>query len=151
MRFHDEPDLPRPERFLSVSARCSDTRRVVLDVVGEVDAFTAPLLRACVRTQLARPGLRELILDMGGVEFLGAAGVSAVAEAGHRCRQHGVRFRLRSHGRRQVTRSLQLAGVVEGLGGESEAANGPELRASFISAGPRTAIRRGSPSATPVS
>jgi len=105
---------PRPQELLSVDARPRGAGCVVLEVVGHVDTFTAPLLRACLRTQLSRPGLRELTLDVGGVEFLGAAGVSAVAEARRRCRERGLRFRLRSHGRRQVLRPLELAGVVDG-------------------------------------
>jgi anti-sigma B factor antagonist len=88
---------------------------VVLDVVGHLDAFTAPLLRACIRTQLSRPGLRELVLDFGGVEFLGAAGVSAVVEAARLCRERGLRCRVRAHGRRRLLRPLEAAGVLGGL------------------------------------
>lgn len=115
MRLHDGPDSDRPERFLAVNARPGNGRRVVLDVVGDVDAFTAPLLQACVRTQLSRPGLRELVLDMGGVEFLGVAGVSVVVEAGRRSRKSGIRFRLRSDGRPQVVQTLELTGVIDDL------------------------------------
>jgi anti-sigma B factor antagonist len=106
---------PPTEQFLAVNARPRGERRVVLDVVGHVDAFTAPLLRACLRTQLSRGGLRELVVDLGGVDFLGAAGVSAIAEAGRRCRERGLRFRLRTHGRRHVLRALQVAGALDGL------------------------------------
>jgi anti-anti-sigma factor len=93
---------------------------VVLDVVGEVDAFTAPLMQACLRSQLSRPGLRELVLDMGGVDELGVAGVSVVVEAVRRSRERGVRFRLRSHGRPQVVRPLELTGVIDDLGAASQ-------------------------------
>ena len=106
---------PRPEQFLSVNARPRGSRQVILDVEGHVDAFTVPLLRACLRTQLSRPGLRELVIDFGGVDFLGAAGVSAIAEAARRCRERGLRFRLRAHGRTSVLRPLELAGVLDGL------------------------------------
>src|SRR5439155_22639203 len=95
---------------------------VVLDVVGEVDAFTAPLLRACLRTQLSRPGLRELVLDVGGVEFLGAAGVSLIFEVARRCRRRGLRFRLLTRGRSDVLLPLRMAGVLHGLEVDSEVA-----------------------------
>jgi anti-sigma B factor antagonist len=95
---------------------------VVLDVVGHVDAFSAPLLRACLRTQLSRPGLRELVVDLGGVVFLGAAGVSAIVEAARRCRERGLPFRVRAHGRRHVLRPLEAAGVLEGLSVEADVA-----------------------------
>lgn len=104
-----------PEQFLAVNARPRGDSHVVLDVVGHVDAFTAPLLRACLRTQLSRPGLRELVVDVGGVEFLGAAGASVIVEAARRCRERGLRFRLRAHGRRHVLRALEGAGGLDGL------------------------------------
>jgi anti-sigma B factor antagonist len=106
---------PHPEPFLEVDARPLGAGRVVLDVVGHVDAFTAPLLRACLGTQLTRPGLRELVVDVGRVDFLGAAGVSAIAQAARRCRERGLRLRLRAHGRVSVLRPLELAGVLDGL------------------------------------
>lgn len=136
MRFHDGSDSDRPEKFLAVNARPGDGRRVVLDVAGEVDTFTAPLLQACVRAQLSRPGIRELVLDMGGVEFLGVAGISAVAEAARRSRERGVRFRLRSHGRPQVVHPLELSGVIDDIRA-SEAVEARERSAL------RKAARRG--------
>ena len=123
-----------PEQFLSVIARPPDSGQVVLDVVGHVDAFTAPLLRACLRTQLSRPGLRELIVDAGGVDFLGAAGVSAIVEATRGCRERGLRFRLRTHGRRQVLRPLAVAGVLDDLEVEPDVAALPALAGSVAHA-----------------
>lgn len=117
---------PHPEPFLEVNARPYDARHVVLDVVGQVDAFTAPLLRACLGTQLSRPGLRELVVDLGGVDFLGAAGISAIAGAARRCRERGPRLRLRAHGRTSVLRPLELAEVLDGL--ELEAGVAAQLR-----------------------
>ena len=148
MRFHDGSDSDRPEKFLAVDARPGDDRRVVLDVVGEVDAFTAPLLQACVRTQLSRPGLRELVLDMGGVEFLGVAGVSVVGEAGRRSRERGVRFRLRSHGRPQVVQPLELSGVIDDVRA-FEAVEARERSASRKAARRRQTIRGASGSVAP--
>lgn len=125
---------PRPEQFLAVDASPCGTRRVVLDVRGHVDAFTAPLLRACLRTQLSRPGLRELVVDFGGVDFLGAAGVSVIAEAARRSRERGLRFRLRAHGRRSVLRALQLAGTLDGLEVERDVAVSRPLAGSVTRA-----------------
>jgi anti-anti-sigma factor len=96
----------RPERFLSVTPRARDPRHVVLDVSGDVDAFTAPVLRACLRTQLSRPGLHGMVLDVGQVGFLGAAGVSVLVEAARRCRERGIGFRLRAPGGGHVLPSL---------------------------------------------
>jgi anti-anti-sigma factor len=140
VQFHDGPDSEAPERFLAVNARRGDRRRVILDVVGEVDAFTAPLMQACVRSQLSRSGLRELILDMGGVEFLGVAGISVVGEAWRRSRERGVRFRLRSHGRPQVVQPLELSGVIDEIRA-SEAVEARERSASRKAARQRRSIR----------
>jgi anti-sigma B factor antagonist len=127
--FPADPGPPRPEQFLAVNPRPGDGHHVVLDVVGEVDAFTAPLLRACLRTQLSRPGLRELVLDVGGVEFLGAAGVSLIFEVARRCRRRGLRFRLLTRGRSDVLLPLRMAGVLDGL------EVGPEVAAPLPLAG----------------
>jgi len=117
-----DPGLPQPEQFLTINPRPRGDRRVDLEVVGHVDAFTTPLLRACLRTQLSRPVLRELVVDLGGVQFMGAAGVSALVEASQRARARRLRFRVRAHGRRGVLRPLQVAGVLEELDVETVAA-----------------------------
>jgi anti-sigma B factor antagonist len=125
---------PHRERFLTVNPRPRGESHVVLDVVGYVDAFTAPLLRACLRTQLSRSGLRELVVDVGGVQFLDAAGVSAIVEAARRCRERGRRFRLRAHGQKHVLRRLEVAGVLDGLHVEPDIAALPPLASSVTHA-----------------
>lgn len=125
---------PHPEPSLAVNARPRGARHVVLDVVGQVDAFTAPLLRACLDTQLSRPGLRELVVDVGGVNFLGAAGVSTIAEAARRARERGLRLRLRAHGRTSVLRPLELAGALDGLEPEAGVAAAVRLAGSVAHA-----------------
>jgi anti-anti-sigma factor len=69
--------------------------RVVVEVVGEVDAATAPLLDACLRSQATRPGTRDLVVDLRGASLLGGAGARAVARAGRLCRRRGARLRVR--------------------------------------------------------
>jgi anti-anti-sigma factor len=96
--------------LLSVAVVPASFGRLVLEVVGEVDPFTAPLLELCLDSQAVRPGLRELIVDMQGVTFLGAAGMSALAQAHQRCRERGASLVVRS-GPALVLRSLQLAGL----------------------------------------
>ena len=123
---------PQPEQFLTIGARPRGERHVVLDVVGHVDAFTAPLLCACLRTQLSRAGLRELVVDVGGVQFMGAAGVSAIVEASRRARERRLRFRLRAHDRRGVRWPPELAGLLDGLEVE------PDLAARLPVAGALT-------------
>jgi hypothetical protein len=73
------PDLAGPaveaRDLLRVSARPMDRRgRVTVDVVGEIDDYTVPLLDCCLRTHAARRGVRRLVVDVAEVTVLGAAG-----------------------------------------------------------------------------
>jgi anti-sigma B factor antagonist len=113
------PQTPVPapsteaDQLLSVTAVPGSSGRVVLEVVGEVDTFTAPLLEACLHSQLSRPDLRRLVVDMTRVTFLGVAGVSVLARASHRCRGRGPRLVVRSGGRPAVLRPLLLSRTVD--------------------------------------
>ncbi|MGY1602471.1 STAS domain-containing protein [Geodermatophilus sp. SYSU D00815] len=85
--------------------------RAVVEVVGEVDACTAPVLEACLRTHATRPGVRELVVHLQRVGFLGAAGVGVLARTDRRCRARGARLVVRTGGRRAVLRPLELTGL----------------------------------------
>jgi anti-anti-sigma factor len=123
---------PEREQLLSVTVRSGGPRgQVVVEVVGEVDAFTAPLLEACLQQQTDRRGLTELVVDLEDVSFLGAAGIASLASAHRRCRSRAARLVLRC-GRRRVLRPLQLTGLSELVALEQR----PPTRS------PRTATRR---------
>jgi anti-anti-sigma factor len=138
---------PEPDQLLSVTTlpdRRPDRRpgRVVVEVVGEVDAYTTPVLDACLTSQARRPGLRELVVSLGQVTFLAATGVTALARADRRCRMRGARLVIRTGGRRAVLRPLQLTGLadrvsVDPAGTEPEPPRGPRTGAQ-----PRTSPRR---------
>jgi anti-anti-sigma factor len=105
---------PDPGRLLSVTAVPGERPgRVVVQVTGEVDTFTAPLLELCLDSQAEQHGLRELVVDLEQVTFLGAAGVRALAVAYRRCRSRGTRLVLRGADRRRVLRPLQLTGLAD--------------------------------------
>jgi anti-sigma B factor antagonist len=105
-------DGPDPGQLLSVrSLPGARTGHVVVEVTGEVDAYTAPLLDVCLRSHAGRRGVREVVVDLRGVTFLGAAGVTALAAAQRRCRMLGARLVIRAGGRSDVERSLQSAGL----------------------------------------
>lgn len=96
------------DQVLSVTAVRGDRPGCVLvDVTGEVDNATAPLLRLCLDSQTAQRDLRELVVDLAEVTVLGAAGVTALSRAHRRCRRHGARLVLRCAGRRSVLDPLQ--------------------------------------------
>jgi anti-sigma B factor antagonist len=96
------------DQLLSVTTVRGDRPgRVLVDVTGEVDNATAPLLRLCLDSQTAQRELRELVVDLAEVTVLGPAGVTALTRAHRRCRRRGARLVLRCAGRRTVLDQLQ--------------------------------------------
>jgi anti-sigma B factor antagonist len=91
---------PDPGRLLAVTAiRGEPPGRVVVQVAGAVDAYTAPLLQLCLESQANQRGLRELVVDLAQVTSLGVAGVTVLADAHRRCQMRGARLVLRRAGR----------------------------------------------------
>ncbi|MGY1763679.1 STAS domain-containing protein [Geodermatophilus sp. SYSU D00779] len=108
--------------------------RVVVEVIGEVDAYTAPALDVCLHSQARQRGVRVLVVDLSRVTFIGAAGVTVLAQADRRCRMRGARLVVRTGGRRRVLRPLQLTGFADLVAIDPSE---PEPQGS----GPRTAAR----------
>jgi anti-sigma B factor antagonist len=108
------PAAPDPGQLLSVTALpAGRPGRVVVEVTGEVDAYTAPVLDLCLQSQATRPAVREIVADLRRVTLLGAAGVTALARAQRRCRTRGARLMIATGGRRDVLRVLRLTGLAD--------------------------------------
>jgi anti-sigma B factor antagonist len=60
----------------------------VLEVAGEVDVYTAPGLRDRV-SDLLDGGQHQLIIDLGGVEFLDSTGLGVLVAGLNRAREVG--------------------------------------------------------------
>jgi anti-sigma B factor antagonist len=111
---------PLPEEFvvaatrpaLTVLARSSsrpEQDTIVLHIVGEIDAVTAPALTAALaRIWATQPGV--VVLDMSEVGFLGTAGLSELLNAAERAEATHASLRLVG-GPRCVERALQVAGL----------------------------------------
>ena len=82
---------------------CSDGQRSWVSLRGELDLASAPHLQQ-VLDQLCRDGYPEIVLDMSGLEFLGAAGL-AVFHLVHE-QQRAVNGRLILHRPRQLARHM---------------------------------------------
>jgi anti-sigma B factor antagonist len=105
--------VPDPRRLLSVTAVPGERPgHVVVQVTGEVDAYTAPLLQLCLDSQAGQHGLRELVVDLELVTVLRADAVTVLARAHRRCRLTGARLVIRTGGRRDVPELGGLADVV---------------------------------------
>src|SRR3712207_7139552 len=59
---------PRSTLFPYTTLFRSARGRVTVEVDGEVDSYTAPLLEACLHTQTGRPELRTLVVDLRSEE-----------------------------------------------------------------------------------
>jgi len=102
-----------PEALLSVTGSAVDVRgRVVVAVRGEVDPYTAPLLAACLDGQIGRRKVRTVIVDLGEVSVLDAAGVAVLTRARRRCHARGARLVVRNGGRHPALEPAGLAPFV---------------------------------------
>jgi anti-sigma B factor antagonist len=84
---------------------------VTVTVVGEVDTFTAPVLRSTLDSQLEQAP-RELVIDLSGVQFLGSAGLAVLVETQKSARAKEVSLRLIAT-TRAVTRPLEVTGLID--------------------------------------
>jgi anti-anti-sigma factor len=76
---------------------------------GEVDISTSPQLGAALETAVAG-ATSSVDLDLGGVTFLDASGVSAILVARNRAHRDGIRLRV-VHPTTFVRRVLEITGV----------------------------------------
>ena len=112
-----QPDVPSEgtdapfDDVITLSTSASEDGTVTVTVVGEVDTFTAPVLRSSLDTQLEQSP-RELIIDLSGVQFLGSAGLAVLVETQKSARARGVGLRLVAT-TRAVTRPLEVTGLIE--------------------------------------
>jgi anti-sigma B factor antagonist len=83
----------------------------VLSVLGELDIASAPQFREAVGA-LMGTGVRHLVVDLSGSDFVDSSGIGAVLWAEHRLQAAGGD--LRTQGCTDgVTRAFQLAGLGE--------------------------------------
>jgi len=110
-RGHDRMRHPPARRAQPGARRRPAGAAVVVRAVGEVDAATAPVLAAGLRTgrAAARPPW-PLVVDLTGLRFLSAAGLTALAATLRRCDEHRVPPRVVA-ARRDVLRPLRLTGL----------------------------------------
>ena len=64
-------------------------------VKGELDCYTAPRLRSALR-DLAEEGVRQVTVDVGGVEFIDSTGLSVLVGGMKRLRERGGRMVVKS-------------------------------------------------------
>ena len=96
---------------ITLSTSTGEDGVVTVTVVGEVDTFTAPVLRSSLDTQLEQQP-EALVIDLSGVQFLGSAGLAVLVETQKSARSRDVDLRLIAT-TRAVTRPLEVTGLID--------------------------------------
>ncbi|HYO35087.1 MAG TPA: STAS domain-containing protein [Geodermatophilus sp.] len=96
---------------ITLATATGEDGAVTVTVVGEVDTFTAPVLRSSLDTQLEQQP-RGLVIDLSGVQFLGSAGLAVLVETQKSARARDVELRLVAT-TRAVTRPLEVTGLID--------------------------------------
>jgi anti-anti-sigma factor len=87
---------------------------VTVAVAGEIDMLTAAELRAALTDAMDSRRPRFLVVDLAGVTFLDAAGMTALVHARHHAGRLGAELRL-VNVRRPIVHSLSVAGLADAL------------------------------------
>ncbi|MGA5563563.1 STAS domain-containing protein [Streptomyces platensis] len=83
----------------------------VLETDGEVDAYTAPMIREAV-IKLLDEGHRHFVLDLGFVTFLDSMGLGVIVAMTKRIREHEGSLRIASVSGR-ILKLFDLSGMRE--------------------------------------
>ncbi|SMD27131.1 STAS domain-containing protein [Kibdelosporangium aridum] len=88
---------------------------VVVTVAGEVDLSTAGLLtQGLTAAGLISQPPRTLVVDLSAVTFFGAAGLTSLVRAVHRCQGQGIALQIVAN-HPVVLRPLEITGLIETL------------------------------------
>ncbi len=94
---------------LKVSRR-SESDRVIVALVGEIDLYTAPRLQSELTAALNVDHPVRLVVDMAGVEFCDSTGINVLLAAQRLAREHGGNVELDAP-RPAVRKILQVTGL----------------------------------------
>jgi anti-sigma B factor antagonist len=89
--------------------RVREQGATILELVGELDVYTAPQLRERI-VEVINDGETCLIVDMGGVTFIDSTGIGVLVVAHRRIGEQGGWLVLRNV-QRQTSRVLELTGL----------------------------------------
>jgi anti-anti-sigma factor len=104
------PQTPPSELRLAQTAPAGGATRIEVD--GEIDMTTGDAFRQTVARALDEPGLRQLELDLAGLQFIDSNGVSVLIYAHRVAEERGISLLISNTD--EVIRSiLDLLGVYE--------------------------------------
>lgn len=100
---------PRPGELTIETARVGS--RTELSLAGELDLISAPQLESELMA-VESPDAGELLIDLGGVQFIDSTGLRVLLGATKRAGATGHKLLVR-HVRGQARRLFEIAGVLE--------------------------------------
>jgi anti-sigma B factor antagonist len=109
--------------------------RTIVKLRGELDIESAPDLRERLLAILSRQTLRQLVLDLSGLQFIDSSGISVFVSTERRARMLGCTLVLVAP-QTAVSRVLHICGldqyflIVENIGALAEPGH-PDLPGSF--------------------
>ena len=87
--------------------------RHTLTLTGELDMASTPVLEAKA-SQLVSQGARELVLDLGQLEFIDSSGLTSILRVRSLCEEHMCDFAL-TPGERPVQRLFEVTRLIDKL------------------------------------
>lgn len=103
----DRSSSPPPPLSLRFSRR---DRHVVIEVAGELDLATAPLLHERLADIIDAQGNLAVVLDLAELTFVDSSGLTALVTAHKRLQSHGGRLVLTRPGP-ATRRALEITGL----------------------------------------
>jgi anti-sigma B factor antagonist len=104
----DQPSSTATMGSLRIHTQVQGERHT-LSISGELDVASAPMLEDTL-AEACSAGAKELVLDLGGVEFMDSMGLKAILRGKALCEAHGAAYRL-TPAQRPVQRVFEATGV----------------------------------------
>jgi anti-sigma B factor antagonist len=104
----DQPSAQATMGSLRIRTTVDGDRHVVA-IRGELDVASAPMLEQAL-TEACSAGAKELVLDLGGVEFMDSMGLKTILHGKAVCEEHGCIYCL-TPAQRPVEQVFEATGV----------------------------------------
>ena len=116
--FSEEASPPREQGRLQLQTLV-EGRRHVISLYGELELASAELLDRAL-AEACSQGAEEIVLDIGGIEFMDSMGLNAIIRGRERCERHHCLLTL-TPAQRPVHRVLVATNLDERLGASAPA------------------------------